>query len=154
MPELIIFLILLFLGWVFGKANELKHYASIKKREALSLSRPAVNLQHVIGERVVEDRALAVGSVVISVDYLKRFLSNLRNIFGGEMNSYSSLIDRARREALLRMKESCPHAHLYINTRVETSSIFQGQKDGIGSVEVMAYSTAVTFANENTQQSA
>ena len=41
---------------------------------------------------------------MVSVDYFKRFLAGLRMIFGGRVSSYESLLDRARREALLRMR--------------------------------------------------
>ena len=34
----------------------------------------------------------------------KRFLANLRRLIGGRVKSYESILDRARREALLRMK--------------------------------------------------
>ena len=56
-----------------------------------------------------------------------------------------TLIDRARREAVLRMKESCPEADLVINLRLETSSITKGRGKQIGSVEVLAYGTAIYF---------
>ena len=47
---------------------------------------------------------LVQGSAVISIDYFKRMLAALRNIVGGEVKSYETLVDRARREATLRMK--------------------------------------------------
>ncbi|MFT6733724.1 MAG: hypothetical protein ACJAS9_001914 [Polaribacter sp.] len=50
------------------------------------------------------------------MDYFKRFLAGLRNIFGGRVVTYESLVDRARREAILRMKEKCPAAPSLINT--------------------------------------
>ena len=45
------------------------------------------------------------------------------------------------------MKESCPGAHQIINIRLETSSISKGRKKQVGSVEVLAYGTAVFFQN-------
>ena len=84
--------------------------------------------------------------MVISVDYFKRFLMNFRRIFGGEIKSYSPLLDRGRREALLRMKESHPHADLYLNCRLETSAISNGKGKTTGCVEILAYCTAIKFA--------
>jgi uncharacterized protein YbjQ (UPF0145 family) len=52
-------------------------------------------------------------------------------------------LDRARREAILRMKESCKKADEIINLRIETSSISKGRGRSIGSVEVLAYATAL-----------
>ena len=43
---------------------------------------------------------MLVAEVVISSDYLKSFLARLRNIFGGEIRSVGTLLERARREVL------------------------------------------------------
>ena len=146
MGELIVAFILLALGFGLGRFLERKHYESIARREALLLHSPAVTFKNPPDDRSVELVSLAVGSVVVSVDYFKRFLAAFRMVFGGELGSYASLIDRGRREALLRMKESCPGADLFLNTRLETSSISKGSMNQrIGSVEILAYSTAVVY---------
>ncbi|HBH31674.1 MAG TPA: hypothetical protein DDX81_07200, partial [Desulfofustis sp.] len=79
--------------------------------------------------------------------YFKRLLAILRNIFGGAVTSYESLVDRARREAILRMKEAARQqgAALVINLRLETSAIGQqaNRKRQVGSVEAIAYGTAI-----------
>ena len=61
------------------------------------------------------------------------------------MKSYESLVDRARREAILRMKEQAIErgAILVTSVRIETSSISKGQRQTIGSIEVLAYGTAI-----------
>ena len=148
MGELIVALILLALGFGLGRFLERKHYESIARREALLLHSPVVTFKNPPDDRSVESVSLAVGSVVVSVDYFKRFLAAFRMVFGGELRSYASLIDRGRREALLRMKESRPGADLFLNTRLETSSISKGSKNQrIGSVEILAYSTAVVYVD-------
>ena len=102
--------------------------------------------KYVLGDdREVDHCHLVNGSMVVSVDYFKRILAMLRIFFGGNVQSYETLIDRARREAVLRMKESCPGADQVINLRLETSSITKGKGKQIGSVEVLAYGTAVYF---------
>jgi len=89
------------------------------------------------------------GSVVISIDYFKRLLGNLRNLFGGRVKAYESLLDRARREAVLRMKEEAQArgGEMITNLRMETSTLTgsANQRGQIGSVEVIAYGTAVIF---------
>jgi uncharacterized protein YbjQ (UPF0145 family) len=70
-----------------------------------------------------------------------------RRIFGGESYAYATVIDRGRREAILRMKESTPGAHLFLNARLETSTISNGRGKAVGTAEVIAYATAVTFAD-------
>jgi uncharacterized protein YbjQ (UPF0145 family) len=91
------------------------------------------------------DQQLVIGSVVVSIDYFKRFLAGLRNLFGGRVTAYETLLDRARREALLRMKEQAEAAgaKLVFNVKYETSSISKGRKDTVGSVEMLAYGTAL-----------
>ena len=146
MAGLFITLSLLVLGYAFGKAAEARHYRSIRERESATSDQLAITLEKVPLEKPIESTYLATGSVVVSIDYFKKFMSGLRMFFGGELHSYSSLIDRARREALLRMKESCKDAHLIINTRLETASISRGAKQSIGSIEVVAYGTAIRFS--------
>lgn len=146
MEQLIIFAILLSLGYFFGRHAEKKHFKSIIEREKYWLKIPTTSSKHVLeDDRKISHCQLANGSMVVSVDYFKRILAKLRNFFGGNVQSYETLIDRARREAVLRMIESCPDADQVINLRLETSSITKGNGKQIGSVEVLAYGTAVYF---------
>jgi uncharacterized protein YbjQ (UPF0145 family) len=138
--------LLIVVGRIVGSRIERNHYQSIIEREASFDAQPAFSTKHWDAPGTIRSATLATGSVVISVDHFKRFLSGFRMIFGGEIRSYSSLIDRARREAVLRMKESQPDADAYINTRLETSTISNTTaNEGIGTVEVLAYGTAVHY---------
>lgn len=135
------------LGYFFGRYAENKHYKSILERESKFRKLPTSNWKIPLPMQgnIVEAR-LVMGSVVISIDYFKRLLAGLRNVFGGRVRSYETLVDRARREAILRMKEECPGASQIINVRIETSSISQNASKGtIGSVEALAYGTALFF---------
>jgi len=146
MEQLIYLGILISLGYFFGRRAEKNHYKSINEREKRWLRQPTSSSKYVVGDsREIDHSELATGSMVVSIDYFKRVLAGLRNFFGGNVQSYETLIDRARREAVLRMKESCPDADQIINLRLETSSITKGKKNQIGSVEVLAYGTAVYF---------
>ncbi len=146
MEQLIILAVFLSLGYFFGKMAEKKHYQSIFEREKKWLSIPVTASKQVMGDsRPIANGQLLVGNMVVSVDYFKRMLAGLRGIFGGSVQSYETLLDRARREAVLRMIESCPNADCIINLRLETSSIYKGQGNQIGSVEVLAYGTAIFF---------
>ncbi|MDH4282756.1 MAG: YbjQ family protein [Myxococcales bacterium] len=139
-------ILLIVVGRVVGSRIERAHYRSIVEREAEYGTRPAFSTKRWEAPGPIRSATLAVGSVVISVDHFKRFLSSFRMIFGGEVRSYSSLIDRARREAVLRMKESQPDADAYLNTRLETSTIsMTSGNDGMGTIEVLAYGTAVRY---------
>ncbi len=144
MYDLIIFLILLSFGYGFGRYAEKKHYKSIIKREKELNNIPAIASKIPPFRRQDLNSQLVAGNVVISVDFFKRFLAGLRNIFGGRITSYETLLDRARREAILRMKEAAKDlgAEMVFNIKLETSSISKGRGKKIGSVEVLAYGTA------------
>ncbi len=145
MEQLIFFLILISVGYFSGRLVESRHYKSIEAREEQFLSLPVVTLKTPDSGRAVAKATLVAGNVVISIDYFKRFLAGLRNFFGGRVTSYESLIDRARREAILRMQEEGKDADIILNMRIETSSITKGAKGKISSVEAMAYGTAVKY---------
>ena len=142
---LIIFASLLLLGFIAGKWTESRHYENLQTREQAFLTQPAITSKTLDPAQTVEHTALAMGAVVVSVDHFKRFLATLRMLVGGELGSYASVLDRGKREALLRMKESCPAADIYVNCRLETAAISRGRKSSIGCVEIVAYSTAVHF---------
>ncbi len=137
---------LILLALLTGTALEKAHFKRIHLREARFANLPALNTKQIPEDSDIVESRLVLGDVVVSIDYFKRFLASLRNIFGGEVKSFGSLLDRGRREAILRMKEQCPDADLIINLRVETSSVSKGAKKQLGSVEVLAYGTAIRFA--------
>lgn len=136
---------LIALAMITGTLLERRHYRSIGERESNLSHIPLLTGDEYPEEYAVADCRMVSGAVVVSVDYFKRFLASLRNIFGGEVRSYCSLLDRGRREAILRMKEEWPDADLIVNLRIETSSISKGEKKSIGSTEVLAYGTAIRF---------
>lgn len=151
-PDLIFFLVLLCLGYGAGTWAEKRHYASIHKREAQLLKMPVITGSESFSSRQIEKAELVIGSVVVSIDYFKRMLAILRNIFGGPVKSYESLVDRARREAILRLKEAAQKqgADIVVNLRLETAAIGKSanSKRQIGSVEAIAYGTALTFSEK------
>ena len=138
-------IVLLILGYFFGRFFERKHFESIIKREAEYAGIVVVASKCITAEDQLKPCMLVTGSVVISVDYFKRFLAMLRSIFGGRITAYETLLDRARREAVLRMKEeaSALNANIIYNIKLETASISKNAAGSIGSVEVFAYGTAI-----------
>jgi uncharacterized protein YbjQ (UPF0145 family) len=148
--DIVFFIFLFFLGLVSGSIAENNHYKSIKKREEEFINIPVVNSGDFIDEtREIENIYFVSGSCVVALDYFKMFFAAIKQIFGGRIESYETLIDRGRREAILRLKEKAmkKNVDIIINLRIETSSIGQnaGQKGGIGSVEVFAYATAISY---------
>lgn len=145
MVELILLLVLLLIGYVFGQMAEKSHFRSIIEREQELRSLLCFSERHLPPELQAANATLVCGSVVVSVDFFKRFVANLRNLIGGRVSSYESLLERARREAILRMKAEAraKGAVSVWNVRLETASIHKGVKQSVGAVEVLAYGTAV-----------
>lgn len=143
MYELLFILILLIVAYFTGTHLEKKHYISIIEREKQLNRLPAIASR--LTPKGDFEQQLVLGSVTISVDYFKRFLAALHNFFGGRVTSYESLLDRARREAIIRMKQSASelNADLVMNVKYETASIYKGAGNAIGSIEVLAYGTAM-----------
>lgn len=143
--EALVALALVVIAFVTGTIAERRHYRSIKAREAACRTVPIVGGREFLPDRRVKKVTLAVGSVVVSVDHFKRLMAALRQVFGGEIHSYSSLIDRARREAWLRMREAVPEADIFLNARLETNTIGGRNPNTISCVELVAYATAVEY---------
>ena len=139
------FLTLLLIGYLFGRAAEKRHYASIQERERKYRKLLLFSERFPPGSLMHCDSELVMGSTVISVDYFKRFVAGLRTLFGGRLTTYESLLDRARRESTLRMKEQAAAlgARTIFNVKFETVSITKGASGQIGCVEVLAYGTAL-----------
>jgi len=150
--NLVFFVLLVGVGYFAGSAAERKHYASIIRREKETLAFQVVTAEARFAPGRVKESFMVSGSVVISIDYFKRLLGNLRNLFGGRVKAYESLLDRARREAVLRMKEEAQArgGEMITNLRMETSTLTgaANQRGQIGSVEVIAYGTAVIFESK------
>lgn len=146
MTEIIIVLSLLALGYGFGSYREKKHFQSIFQREE--------ELQNIMvfetrfPEKPASDKGgeLVHGNVVISADYFKTFVAGLRKLVGGRLRSYETLLDRGRREAVLRMKQQARSlgANKILNVKFETSSVSQGAQGNLASIEVFVYGSAVT----------
>ncbi len=149
--EVLVFFALLATGFFIGRFAEASHYRNIRKRESLLSRIPVTTTKNFVSqEKTVAGSYLVTGNVVVSIDYFKRILAGLRNIFGGNVRSYETLIDRGRREAILRMKESALTADMILNLRIETTSIGRSadKKNSVGSIEVIAYGTAVKYKKD------
>lgn len=140
-----IFTLLLLAGFIFGRRAEKKHYLSIFAREDALRHVVVTNEKMPSPDFIRHDFTLVAGNVVISVDYFKVVSANLRNLVGGRISAYESLLDRARREAILRMQQQAEAlgAEVVINTKFETSRVSGNAGKGIGSMEVLAYGTAL-----------
>ena len=145
MEQVIIVAVLVTLGYLFGRRAEHKHFKSLIEREKVMNKIPAI-ASRLPPQDSKYDQVLVSGNVVIANDYFKTFVAGLRNLFGGKISTYESLLDRARREAVLRMKEQAQKlgAELVFNVKYETSNISGQTSKKIPVIEVHAYGTALT----------
>ena len=145
-------LVLLVGTYFTGSMLERNHYVRIRTREKATRRLPAVTLAQPPASWEIEGSGLVTGSVVISLDYFKRFLAGLRGLVGGRVKSYETLLDRARREAVLRLKDSARASgySAVINVRLETSRLANGRGNGQGTagVEILAFGTGLSLRRE------
>ncbi|PUB11277.1 YbjQ family protein [Yoonia sediminilitoris] len=96
----------------------------------------------VAGREVAETLGLVRGATVRAKHVGTDIVAGLRNLVGGEMKGYSSLLAGAREQALDRMKAeaSAMGADAILGFRMETSSIMNGAS------EIVAYGTAVRLS--------
>lgn len=143
--DLIFLLTLLAVGYVFGRIAETKHYRSIIAREKKFADILLFAAKRAPPEMVEVETVLVSGSAVISSDYFKWFVAGLRKLFGGRFRVYETLLDRARREAVLRLKQQTRElgGNAIFNIKFESFNVTMGARGGIAAVEMLAYGTAL-----------
>jgi len=136
---------LLAAGLLIGGAVERAHLRRLDRREQELSGILVSDLRWLPAGWQVSDGHLVVGECVIATDYFKVFVAGLRNLFGGRVRSYETLVDRARREAIVRMLDEANAAGCNVvwSVRIETSTIQGKQQGKSGGIEVMAYGTAM-----------
>ncbi len=145
---------LLVMAYFWGGAIEHNHLKDLVRRENAARGMPTMNFRKAPpGWEVVEGQ-MVTGSVVVSIDYFKRFVAGWKMFFGGRLKTLEPLLERARREAIQRMREKA-HTLGYdaiINVRIETAPLASmSGGDGTGGVEMLAYGTAIKLANRRGQ---
>jgi len=145
MIDLIIFLVLITVGYLSGSMIEKNHFKRLREEESKLRVIPVYGVKRPSEDFSQSDVQFVEGSVVISIDYFKRIAAALRNLLGGRVSAYETLVERARREATVRLKQQAQNwgAQAIFNLKLETSSISQGTQGQIGAVEVYAYATAL-----------
>jgi uncharacterized protein YbjQ (UPF0145 family) len=134
---------------VCGRLNEKAHLEDLARREESYKDFPIENWQKVPMGYQVTQGALVTGAVVISEDVWKRFLARLKALVGGNIKSYETLMDRARREACLRMLEDAKArgADAVMNVRYDSADIgsMSAQRSSPLGVEVLVFGTALNL---------
>lgn len=101
-----------------------------------------VTTETIPGHEIVEVLGIARGNTVRARNVGRDLTQGLRNLAGGELKAYSTLLASARDEAIIRMEDNAVEmgADGVVNVRMETSEVTKGAS------EVIAYGTAVKLA--------
>ena len=133
-----------------GSYIEKRHFKKIQQREIALIKKPIITYgaKKWTTKREIKKIEIVTGEVVISGDYFKTFVAGLKTFFGGRLTTFESIMDRARREAILRMREKAKNAHIIVNTRIEAIMLDcdSPEAKAIPKCAVIAYGTAVTYA--------
>ncbi|HIT55629.1 TPA: heavy metal-binding domain-containing protein [Candidatus Galligastranaerophilus intestinigallinarum] len=148
MGEILILLIIVGVTYVTGTIIEKRHYKDIIKREIALIKKPIINAGAKTwnSKKKIKKIELVTGEVVISGDYFKNFAATLKSFFGGRLTSFESVLDRGRREAILRMRENAKDANFIINARIESVMINDYYtNNSVPQCAIIAYGTAITY---------
>lgn len=96
------------------------------------------NMEEIPRKRIVRHMGVVQGSTVQAKNVFRDIGASLKNLVGGELKSYTDLMNVARQEAIDRMKQEATAlgANAVLNVRFSTSTITQG------AAELLAYGTA------------
>ena len=153
--EILFFIILPLTPWILrfagtllyqpAKKNALleRETASAKSGDSLStLSKPFAGKE-------VREFELVMASVVMGPSWIQIVIGGLLSLFGGEINTFTKIVDWARREAKQRLREQVASKGFddVINMRIETTvmSKTRGNKDKTTGVEILVYGTAIKY---------
>jgi len=130
---------------ISGQIIERKHVKELVAREAEIRKKVVVhNRRRPIMTRPAR-MTLVAGEVCIGADRFKTWLAGFRQLVGGRMKSLSPVVERARREALLRALESAAkQGYTEVgNIRYSTANLkWNAPKQKELLISVMVYGTA------------
>ena len=137
--KIALFALLFGIGWLFGRQIEKKHLNELDEKE-----RALAHIRIDTNKFQTSDRSgqLVESNVVISHDYFKYVIAQIQNFFGGRITTYETVVDRARREAIVRLKQKAVDAgaNQIMGLRLSTTEL--GMQGGM--IEVFAYGTAIS----------
>lgn len=118
-------LFFLTLGFFVGGSTEKRHFRELDARESQADVMVSQVKSFPFAAQSAQPPKLVIAEVVVGSDYLKSFLASFRNIFGGEVKSFQTLLTRSRREALQRLVEQAQADgyNAICNVRFDTASI-------------------------------
>lgn len=102
-----------------------------------------VNTDYITGKEL-ETLSIVKGATIQSKHLGNDIMNSLKTLVGGELDSYTEMMNEARAIATKRMVEEAYNlgADAVVNIRYASSAVMQG------AAEVIAYGTAVKFINK------
>lgn len=102
-----------------------------------------LNIDSIPGKKI-EAIGLVRGTVVYSKNFGKDFMASMKTLVGGEITSYTEMLNEARAIATKRMVDQAEalEADAIVNIRYGSSSLLQG------AAEIVAYGTAVKILGD------
>lgn len=102
-----------------------------------------VTIDQIPGQEI-EALGMVKGSVVMTKNVGKDFMAGMKNLVGGEIKSYTEMMNEARAIATKRMVEEAEkvQADAIVGARYASSAIMGG------AAEVIAYGTAVKYVQK------
>lgn len=99
-----------------------------------------LNIDYIPGKEF-EVLGIVKGTVVQSKNFGKDFMAGMKTLVGGEIVSYTEMLNEARQIATKRMVDEAEAlgADAVVNVRYGSSAVMQG------AAEVIAYGTAVKY---------
>jgi len=145
--DFLLLILLIILTFFTGSIVEKRHFKKIIKREKALIKKPIISYGKKFSgkNKKIKKVELVTGETVISGDYFKNFAASLKNFFGGRLTSFESVMDRGRREAILRMREKAKNASVIVNTRVESVMLNDIYRGTVPQCAIIAYGTAITY---------
>jgi len=153
--ELLIYIVpsvlLLIVGFLAGRAIARKHRIDLDRREQQVAHLRVTDLRDhdaaMLGDRPAR---MVISEVTLGADYFISLLARLRNLIGGNVGVFEELLLRARREALMRLREQAV-AEGYTglaNVRMEFADISGNamSKQKAVMVTILAHATAYHVA--------
>ena len=109
------------------------------------------NVESVPGKTIAEHFGLVSGSTIRAKHLGRDIMATFKNLVGGEIKSYTKLLEESRRQALERMTAQARQlgANAIINVRIETAAIGRkAYRKGVGCLEAIAYGTALKMKDD------
>jgi uncharacterized protein YbjQ (UPF0145 family) len=143
--DLAVLAVVLAVAAIAGKLVERRHLRSLRDREANCRDLTVTNLPPPGPAFPDLPPRLVTAEVVLAVDALTAFVTRLRKHLGGRLEPHRRLLERARREAVLRLLEAAREAGYGAVTNLRVTAIDLGGRERGGlmtRVGIVATATA------------